>query len=162
MPYPATPTLSVEAVHASVMLDAVPSRRTRFDGGVGGCVSCRLAGHTAVEAATRAAGERFPAASAATTSILYERPHASPVKDAVADVVVRTTTPFSDTRYCTKPLSSTEGAHVTENAESVAPETMRLRGALGGDVSAQVVVVTTAVDLAEWLPAASYASTETE
>ena len=81
---------------------------------------------------------------------------------AAVAVVVRMSTSFTDSRYSATPRSSTDGCQATEIEDSVEPDTLRLLGAAGGLVSAQAVVVPTALARGEWLPAASYASTEIE
>ena len=139
------------------MLVAVPSRRMSEDGVVGDCVSAALpfVGQTAVGAFTLALGETFPAASAATTLTTYERPHASPENDAAVVVVEFISTSFTDSRYSATPRSSTAESQATEIADTLEPDTRRLRGASGGLVSAHPVVFTTALVRGEWFPAAS-------
>ena len=61
--YPATPTLSFDAVQPSIALVWVTFDAFKPVGVVGGCVSA----HAVVEAITVACCDRFPAASTAST-----------------------------------------------------------------------------------------------
>jgi hypothetical protein len=82
--YPLTPMLSVEAVHPNVIEVAVALLTTNPDGAEGATVS----GHTLVEAEIEPRGDRFPAASNASTPNVYVVPHARPVKVYEVDVVL--------------------------------------------------------------------------
>jgi hypothetical protein len=88
--YPVTPTLSVEAVHPNVIEDAVAPLTTNPDGADGATVS----GHELVDAEIELRGDRFPAASNASTPNVYVVPHARPVNTDDNVVVVATTVPF--------------------------------------------------------------------
>jgi hypothetical protein len=73
--YPVTPTLSVEAVQPNVIEVAVALLTTNPDGADGATVS----GHALVDAEIELRGDRFPAASNASTPNVYVVPHAKPL-----------------------------------------------------------------------------------
>ena len=81
-----TPTLSVEAVQATVTeFDVVPVA-CRPLGAVGACVSAG-GGHGPVEAVIVPLAERLPAASYASTASVYAVPQARPLNDALVEAV---------------------------------------------------------------------------
>ena len=88
--YPVTPMLSVEAVQPSVIEVAVALLTTKPDGADGATVS----GHALVEAEIELRGDRFPAASNASTPNVYVVPHANPLNTDDNDDVVATAVPF--------------------------------------------------------------------
>jgi hypothetical protein len=88
--YPVTPMLSVEAVQANVIEVAVAEPATSPDGADGATVS----GHALVEAEIELRGDRFPAASNASTPNVYVVPQAKPLNTDDNEVVVATAVPF--------------------------------------------------------------------
>jgi hypothetical protein len=88
--YPVTPMLSVEAVQPNVIDVAVTPLTTNPEGADGATMS----GHALVEAEIELRGERFPAASNASTPNVYVVPHAKPLKTDDNDDVVATAVPF--------------------------------------------------------------------
>ena len=80
--YPVTPTLSEDAVQPSEIEVAVTLITTSPDGADGATAS----GHALVEAEIELRGDRFPAASNASTPNVYVVPHANPANVYDVDV----------------------------------------------------------------------------
>ena len=89
-PYPATPTLSLEAPHESE-IDVVVEPVLETDGGAVGAV---VSEQPLVDAVAVVRAERLPAASAASTPNAYVVPHVRPETVAVVPVTVATRSPF--------------------------------------------------------------------
>jgi hypothetical protein len=172
-PYPTTATLSVDAVHASDTLVRVAPVTRSPVGCEGGLVSAGAFGGTApgglgglggfgqlsVSPTTVAAGERFAAASYATTERRYTVEHVRPVTVVSVSVTSAAYWPSYETRYPATPTLSVDGDHERSRLVPVRPVTMRSVGGVGAMPSVQSVVVTHAALCAERLPAASAAST---
>ncbi len=88
--YPVTPTLSVEALQASEMLDAVEPTIPRPPGWEGAVRSEGWVGHELVGTVTCACCEALPAASRAVTPNTYDVPHERPVRAALVAPTVAT------------------------------------------------------------------------
>ena len=77
--------MSLDADQERAILVPVTAPTVNPDGTDGGCVS--PVGHAAVVAVTDACGDRFPAASKASTPRAYDVPHVSPENVALVDDV---------------------------------------------------------------------------
>ena len=82
--------MSEEAVQESVIEVVVAALRVSALGALGALVS----GHALVEAEIELRGDRFPAASNASTPNVYVVPHANPLNTDDNDDVVATAVPF--------------------------------------------------------------------
>src|SRR5947207_2692370 len=98
MPYPATPTLSVEAVQdREIELCAAPLT-SRLDGALGGCVSVLEQAAVLAGPVASARFETFPAASKASNATVYVVPQLRPVYWYERAAVVPAAAPFRNAR----------------------------------------------------------------
>src|SRR6266511_210913 len=132
--YPVTPTLSVDALHASDTLDAVVPVTVRFAGALGGVVSPPPPDWVVAETWLLAA-ETLPAASRALTVYVYVVDAERPVSVNEVPVAVATFVEPRNTSYPVTPTLSVDAVHASDTLDAVVPVTARLVGALGGVVS---------------------------
>jgi hypothetical protein len=162
--YPATPTLSVEAVQVRLICEVEAAVAARLVGAVGGVMS-GAAGVVAVAVFEYAL--LFPAASSARTRYEYEVEAANPVSlNVVLDGVAicakfaQATPEQRSTLYPATPTLSVEAVHDKLICEAASAAAARFAGAVGGVVSGAVgVVAVTVFEYALLFPAASSART---
>jgi hypothetical protein len=153
--YPATPTLSVEAVQEVASDDVVELVTAKAAGAVGAVVS----GQVAAEAVIDACGETLPAASNACTASVWLVPQASPVNVNDVVVIVPALTPSRKTVYPVTPTLSVDAVQDAEIDVVVAAVLANPVGADGAVVSGHADVEAVTLLRVETLPAASNAWT---
>ena len=162
--YPATPTLSVDALQVTFAPVCVTSVADTFVGTLGTAVSFSSSALDVVNVAASDPADSLPAASTALTLTVYPVLAVSPVNTySVAVTGVSFTFPSPTyTLYPTTPSLSVDALQVTFAPVCVTSVTDTFVGTLGASVSTVVRVVNVAaVDLPDSLPAASTAVTLT-
>ena len=155
--YPLTRTLSLDAPQESVRLVRRRSATSRPVGAVGAVES----GHGRVDTTTDPSGERFPAASTASTAYAVDDPHLIPMSVAIGSFVRTTGAIPRYTAYPTTPMSSVDAFQLRTTASGVVTRCTNPAGEDGAFRSGHAAAEMTVNARRERLPARSKAATPT-